>query len=51
MYFDYTAYCKAEIERLGLQPCAQGYIARNDREFTHEFSQPPQQEQGLSFQQ
>ena len=51
MYFDYTAYCKAEIERLGLQPCAQGYIARNDREFIYEFSRPPQQEQGLSFQQ
>jgi len=50
LYFDYEAYCKAEIERLGLKPCAQGYIARNDREFIFEFSSPPRQEQGLSLQ-
>lgn len=49
LYFDYAAYCKTEIERLGLQPCAQGYIARNDREFIYELSRPPRQEQGLSL--
>jgi len=41
MYFDYTAYCRAEIERLGLQPCTYGYIARNSQEFVREFSQAP----------
>ena len=41
-YFDYAAYCKSEFGRLGLHPCAEGYIARNDREFIHEFSQPAQ---------
>lgn len=48
-YFDSIAYCKAEIEQMGLQPCAHGYIARNDQEFIHEFSQPLQ-EQGMSIQ-
>jgi len=38
MYFDYAAYCKAEINRLGLQPCSHGYIARNSQEFICEFS-------------
>ncbi len=49
MYFDYAAYCKAEIERLGLQPCAHGHIARNDQEFIREFSRPPLGE-GMSMQ-
>jgi hypothetical protein len=37
-YFDYAMYCKAEIERLNLEPCALGYIARNSREFIYGFS-------------
>ncbi len=41
MYFDSAAYCKAEIERFGLRPCAHGYIARNDLEFVYDFSSPP----------
>ncbi len=40
MYFDYSAYCRTEIERMGLRPCAYGYIARNDQEFIREFSHP-----------
>lgn len=38
MYFDYVAYCKAEINRLGLKPCTHGYIARNSQEFFCDFS-------------
>lgn len=38
MYFDYAGYCKAEIEALNLQPCENGYIARNSKEFIREFS-------------
>lgn len=38
MYFDYAAYCKAEIERLSLKPCTYGYIARNDHEFITMYS-------------
>ncbi|RJE46597.1 MULTISPECIES: hypothetical protein [unclassified Dehalobacter] len=38
MYFDYAAYCKTEINRLRLKPCAHGYIARNSQEFICEFS-------------
>ena len=49
MYFDYAGYCKSEIERLGLKRCADGYIARNDRVFLHEFSEPAPQEQNLSL--
>ena len=49
MYFDYAGYCKSEIERLGLRRCADGYIARNDRVFIHEFSEPSPQEQNLSL--
>lgn len=41
-YFDSTAYCRSEIERLGLKRCADGYIARNGRAFLHEFSEPVQ---------
>lgn len=48
IYFDYAAYCKAEIERLSLKPCTYGYIARNDHEFIREFSRP-QTGQGLSI--
>ena len=48
-YFDYAAYCKSEIERLGLKRCADGYIARNDQAFIHEFSEPAPQEQNLSL--
>lgn len=48
-YFDYAAYCRSEIERLGLKRCADGYIARNDRAFLHEFSKPAPQEQNLSL--
>ena len=48
-YFDYAGYCKSEIERLGLKRCADGYIARNDRAFLHEFSEPAQREQNLSL--
>ena len=48
LYFDYAAYCKAEIERLCLKPCTYGYIARNDQEFIREFSRP-QPGQGLSI--
>jgi len=48
-YFDYAAYCKAEIDRLGLKPCAHGYIARNSQEFIYEFGKPPLG-QGLSMQ-
>lgn len=48
MYFDYAAYCKAEIETLNLQPCTGGYIARNQKEFFREFSKEPQ-EQGQIF--
>lgn len=42
-YFDPYAYCSQEIKRLGLHPCAQGYISRNDREFLYEFSSQPRQ--------
>lgn len=49
LYFDYAAYCKAEIDRLGLKPCAHGYIARNSQEFIYEFSRSPRG-QGLSMQ-
>lgn len=42
MYFDYAAYCKAEIEALDLRPCGDGYIARNEKEFIREFSTEPQ---------
>jgi hypothetical protein len=38
IYFDYAAYCKAEIERLRLKPCTFGYIARNDHEFINMYS-------------
>ena len=48
-YFDYTAYCRSEIERLGLKRCADGYIARNDQEFIHEFSDSSPREQTLSL--
>ncbi len=49
LYFDYAAYCKSEIERLGLKRCADGYIARNGQAFLHEFSEPSPQEQSLSL--
>ncbi len=49
MYFNYAAYCKAEVERLGLQPCTYGYIARNNQEFIREFSRPTN-EPSLSMQ-
>jgi hypothetical protein len=49
LYFDYAAYCKSEIEHLGLKHCADGYIARNDQAFIHEFSEPSPQEQSLSL--
>ncbi|WP_312642917.1 hypothetical protein [Hydrogenoanaerobacterium sp.] len=42
MYFDYAGYCKAEIEALNLQPCEDGYIARNEKGFIREFSKEPQ---------
>lgn len=48
MYFDYASYCKAEIDALNLQPCEDGYIARNQKEFIREFSKEPQ-EQGQIF--
>lgn len=44
MYFDYTGYCKAEIEALNLQPCEDGYIARNEKEFVREFSKESQEQ-------
>lgn len=42
-YFDYSAYCALEIDRLCLQVCTQGFIARNDREFLYEYSSQPRQ--------
>ena len=48
--FNYASYCKAESERLGLQPCAEGYIARNEREFIYEFSRQSRQEPELTMQ-
>jgi hypothetical protein len=48
-YFNNAAYCRSEIERLGLKHCAEGYIARNDRVFLHEFSEPAPREQNLSL--
>lgn len=42
-HFDYKAFAAAEIQRLDLQPCAHGYIRRNEQEFSYEYSQPPPQ--------
>lgn len=48
-YFDSAAYAQAEIRELGLTPCEHGYAARNGREFQYEYSQPPQQGQGMEM--
>ena len=46
-YFDGKAFAAAEIERLDLQPCTHGYIRRNEQTFNYEYSQPPDQGQGM----
>lgn len=50
-YFDFAAYAQAEIEKLCLTPCEHGYAARNGQEFLYEYSQPPQQGQGMEMKQ
>lgn len=45
--FDYSAFAASEIQRLDLEPCAHGYIRRNEQAFNYEFSQQP--EQGMEW--
>ncbi len=47
IYFDFSAYCRAEIEKHGLQPCSYGYIARNDQIFVCEYTQAAAWEESI----